>query len=185
MPSRRLPSNASPSRLEGDPRSGNLILTTLLMSWCAFGDPRIARLPAQRPPKTAEILAINDFRSSFADIKNESHAPVASPEGADRGDVRRELIAVCRDVITLGKGLKRSAARAQCVNNPRNRSKTGGIRLAVVHQLLRRAEIHARQTGQHGRRCGVDVQDRKSTRLNSSHVEISYAVFCLKKKRNP
>src|SRR5690625_5315062 len=28
------------------------------------------------------------------------------------------------------------------------------------------------------------VQDRKSTRLNSSHVAISYAVFCLKKKRN-
>src|SRR5690349_22554991 len=27
-----------------------------------------------------------------------------------------------------------------------------------------------------------DQQDRKSTRLNSSHVEISYAVFCLKKK---
>src|SRR5438874_10644711 len=28
-----------------------------------------------------------------------------------------------------------------------------------------------------------DTQDRKSTRLNSSHVENSYAVFCLKKKR--
>src|SRR5204863_2920362 len=28
--------------------------------------------------------------------------------------------------------------------------------------------------------CGLD---RKSTRLNSSHVEISYAVFCLKKKK--
>src|SRR5690606_42028033 len=27
-----------------------------------------------------------------------------------------------------------------------------------------------------------DPQDRKSTRLNSSHVKISYAVFCLKKK---
>src|SRR5438874_9104039 len=27
------------------------------------------------------------------------------------------------------------------------------------------------------------VRDRKSTRLNSSHVEISYAVFCLKKKK--
>src|SRR5690606_42126234 len=27
-------------------------------------------------------------------------------------------------------------------------------------------------------------RDRKSTRLNSSHVKISYAVFCLKKKRN-
>src|SRR2546430_4820961 len=27
--------------------------------------------------------------------------------------------------------------------------------------------------------------DRKSTRLNSSHSQISYAVFCLKKKKNP
>src|SRR5207253_8212360 len=29
----------------------------------------------------------------------------------------------------------------------------------------------------------VGTQDRKSTRLNSSHVAISYAVFCLKKKK--
>src|SRR6202040_2303108 len=28
-----------------------------------------------------------------------------------------------------------------------------------------------------------ELRDRKSTRLNSSHVEISYAVFCLKKKK--
>src|SRR3712207_7407756 len=28
-----------------------------------------------------------------------------------------------------------------------------------------------------------EVQDRKSTRLNSSHANISYAVFCLKKKK--
>src|SRR5690625_6168068 len=28
-----------------------------------------------------------------------------------------------------------------------------------------------------------EIQDRKSTRLNSSHVAISYAVFCLKKKK--
>src|SRR5690606_41477133 len=30
---------------------------------------------------------------------------------------------------------------------------------------------------------GGDGRDRKSTRLNSSHVKISYAVFCLKKKK--
>src|SRR2546426_6249539 len=35
-----------------------------------------------------------------------------------------------------------------------------------------------RRTGACGRR------DRKSTRLNSSHLVISYAVFCLKKKKN-
>src|SRR5438874_3930060 len=31
--------------------------------------------------------------------------------------------------------------------------------------------------------AGRAFRDRKSTRLNSSHVEISYAVFCLKKKK--
>src|SRR5690606_40531996 len=31
--------------------------------------------------------------------------------------------------------------------------------------------------------CGSVRPDRKSTRLNSSHVKISYAVFCLKKKK--
>src|SRR5690349_23865320 len=33
------------------------------------------------------------------------------------------------------------------------------------------------------RRTPPKAADRKSTRLNSSHVEISYAVFCLKKKK--
>src|SRR3712207_9013758 len=33
-------------------------------------------------------------------------------------------------------------------------------------------------------RAGAARVDRKSTRLNSSHANISYAVFCLKKKKN-
>src|SRR2546427_5268890 len=33
-------------------------------------------------------------------------------------------------------------------------------------------------------RSALDAGDRKSTRLNSSHSQISYAVFCLKKKKN-
>src|SRR6476620_12056366 len=32
--------------------------------------------------------------------------------------------------------------------------------------------------------AAADRRDRKSTRLNSSHANISYAVFCLKKKKN-
>src|SRR5690606_39408426 len=43
-------------------------------------------------------------------------------------------------------------------------------------------EIHADQA----RTCDskiIEILDRKSTRLNSSHVKISYAVFCLKKKK--
>src|SRR5436190_10666471 len=34
-----------------------------------------------------------------------------------------------------------------------------------------------------GRHLSVRIRDRKSTRLNSSHTVISYAVFCLKKKK--
>src|SRR4051794_41898825 len=34
------------------------------------------------------------------------------------------------------------------------------------------------------RNCASTRQDRKSTRLNSSHPSISYAVFCLKKKNH-
>src|SRR6266540_4547828 len=33
------------------------------------------------------------------------------------------------------------------------------------------------------RTAGLPSRDRKSTRLNSSHITISYAVFCLKKKK--
>src|SRR5690554_7055704 len=41
-------------------------------------------------------------------------------------------------------------------------------------------EIETRNISLAGR---ILAQDRKSTRLNSSHVRISYAVFCLKKKK--
>src|SRR5207249_7533057 len=42
-----------------------------------------------------------------------------------------------------------------------------------------------RETRCSGFRAGPEKRrDRKSTRLNSSHVSISYAVFCLKKKNN-
>src|SRR4051812_49885870 len=48
------------------------------------------------------------------------------------------------------------------------------------------ADGHGRQPARaHGDRRdqGGGPQDRKSTRLNSSHMSISYAVFCLKKKK--
>src|SRR5256885_7087002 len=48
----------------------------------------------------------------------------------------------------------------------------------------RRAESAADELAHPRRACAQAGQrDRKSTRLNSSHLVISYAVFCLKKKR--
>src|SRR5258707_11979734 len=43
--------------------------------------------------------------------------------------------------------------------------------------------IQASGAWQNDRTHGVQFRDRKSTRLNSSHANISYAVFCLKKKK--
>src|SRR5690606_40595058 len=47
------------------------------------------------------------------------------------------------------------------------------------------AELIASEAADNGfaRQYARETLDRKSTRLNSSHVKISYAVFCLKKKR--
>src|SRR5215475_7205128 len=53
----------------------------------------------------------------------------------------------------------------------------GGLRHVAARKL-----VFALRSGFHPRElvCDGMVEDRKSTRLNSSHVKISYAVFCLK-----
>src|SRR3712207_8458440 len=43
--------------------------------------------------------------------------------------------------------------------------------------------LHTSVMGPNGLAFEVQIRDRKSTRLNSSHANISYAVFCLKKKK--
>src|SRR5690606_42055071 len=48
--------------------------------------------------------------------------------------------------------------------------------------LCRRAAVHLNELRIGDLRV-IREQDRKSTRLNSSHVKISYAVFCLNKKK--
>src|SRR3712207_7299379 len=69
------------------------------------------------------------------------------------------------------------------------RVEQGPTRVARVDRrvgLDRVADLEARQRFDVAvdRRDHADREDRKSTRLNSSHANISYAVFCLKKKKN-
>src|SRR5690606_41330587 len=54
--------------------------------------------------------------------------------------------------------------------------------VALVHALLDDIEPVEEHRNARGQQDDKQHQDRKSTRLNSSHVKISYAVFCLKKK---
>src|SRR5207249_6438149 len=53
-----------------------------------------------------------------------------------------------------------------------------GLNLQVIHLAVAEGKLMMA-----GALTPTEVIDRKSTRLNSSHVSISYAVFCLKKKK--
>src|SRR2546426_3855136 len=57
------------------------------------------------------------------------------------------------------------------------------VGVAFLLQQARPGTEVVRQPHEPEFRAGVEHEDRKSTRLNSSHLVISYAVFCLKKKK--
>src|SRR5438874_9561264 len=67
------------------------------------------------------------------------------------------------------------------VEHPRVRNERAHPHVAVARLVLELIDPVDRD---YVRRADPAKVDRKSTRLNSSHVEISYAVFCLKKKKN-
>src|SRR2546427_6152616 len=68
-------------------------------------------------------------------------------------------------------------SRGSCAVVAREHGQLQGAARGAFH---RGAACHRRGQG-----AAQDVErDRKSTRLNSSHSQISYAVFCLKKKKN-
>src|SRR3989442_9080764 len=60
----------------------------------------------------------------------------------------------------------------------RSQSRQASLALEEVERIVESDLERLAQVRVHTQR------DRKSTRLNSSHVRISYAVFCLKKKKN-
>src|SRR5690606_41757425 len=57
------------------------------------------------------------------------------------------------------------------------------LKSARIGRLARRLRVSIPDHFYRNIDLPIDGSDRKSTRLNSSHVKISYAVFCLKKKR--
>src|SRR5205085_10876890 len=71
-------------------------------------------------------------------------------------------------VVRLTTRARRTALDAHAV------ARSASLPLIAVRDVPHRA-----RDGRGRARCG----DRKSTRLNSSHSQISYAVFCLKKKK--
>src|SRR5207253_10853637 len=77
------------------------------------------------------------------------------------------------DRVDLGAELRREGARRIELTPHHTRDDVDVLRLAVQAAAREHLPEHD----------GRAEEDRKSTRLNSSHVAISYAVFCLKKKK--
>src|SRR3712207_7631441 len=65
---------------------------------------------------------------------------------------------------------------------PRLETRSVPHRNVVLLSGARRNRVDARRVAEH--LVLAHERDRKSTRLNSSHANISYAVFCLKKKKS-
>src|SRR3712207_2697111 len=118
-----------------------------------------------------------------------AHHPCASPpsgvgsgpfflrqmNGALDIDIAWSLPAIARLVQPTPQGPRADgdALRGQVVRQQRHRPARGLVAAA--------ARVAGQGRRQPPPREGV-MKDRKSTRLNSSHANISYAVFCLKKK---
>src|SRR5205085_3290818 len=73
-----------------------------------------------------------------------------------------DALPICLHLHVVGSGVRRERSKSNALVGPRSTSPAGGeTRSSTL--------------------CGTK-RDRKSTRLNSSHSQISYAVFCLKTK---
>src|SRR5690606_40774518 len=99
-------------------------------------------------------------------------------------------VAFCESVGSVSEAVGlRGDLSGELVEGARGRPELRA-RLDQEHQARQGAETrqHALRpvVGEQGQHTGDDgdpeARDRKSTRLNSSHVKISYAVFCVKKK---
>src|SRR3712207_8182418 len=77
-----------------------------------------------------------------------------------------------------------------CSSDLRKRELVDEVTIGLVkHSVAEETRVYPRveeqvdrEEAEHSKHEHAEAEDRKSTRLNSSHANISYAVFCLKKK---
>src|SRR2546430_11468328 len=133
-------------------------------------------VPGQEPSASNHCAAVDDDGLSLSGrSEREARDQVLDSR------VREVVDPEARDVGALARFERAAVVAAETLGAPPRRQAPGGTR----GQRPRRRIPHPRK--QQGLMCfhrevRVLIADRKSTRLNSSHSQISYAVFCLKKK---
>src|SRR5207253_7866532 len=95
---------------------------------------------------------------------------------AQRAELQKGRVSMRTGNLPLTKTIRSSHANheASSIDIVQQQRKFGKVNLRQLLSYPEYERTHA---------LPAHVRDRKSTRLNSSHVAISYAVFCLKKKK--
>src|SRR2546422_1635264 len=162
----------------------------------AIADPRVLEFHARRlgtAELAARLLNVSAVRLGAAgNLARVSHLP---PVALEVGPVRCVLLGLLEAPLALRiaveevqRELERLARVAWQIDEVEE-----GHALCVIEEHGLPVSVHLQPAGrgpagdscegvETGRPCSSITQDRKSTRLNSSHGYISYAVFCLKKK---
>src|SRR2546427_9002131 len=93
-----------------------------------------------------------------------------------------------RRMLGRGKRLIRTVSpRSRAVLGEQRGARANALPHGDAHRRpsgIRKEHVDPRPEPDHPEALSLARLDRKSTRLNSSHSQISYAVFCLKKKKN-
>src|SRR5690606_39972459 len=138
-------------------------------------------LPGGKISVFSGILQVAENQHQLATVIGHEVAHVTANHANERAS--RSMVAgvgIVIAAILLGGGYANQTRAAQ------QTLQTGAV-LGILNPFSRKQESEADVIGlKYMAMAGFDpresVKDRKSTRLNSSHVKISYAVFCLKKK---
>src|SRR3989475_9590817 len=119
--------------------------------------------------------------SSFSPRRSPGRSLRSTMERMTRSAIKAGPVAgaSCGSDMAASSGRGRNAARAQRGHHPVHAAADQHAEEPAVGAPPDRQQ--AGEVGQDGGEHAADA-DRKSTRLNSSHSQISYAVFCLKKK---
>src|SRR5690625_4666800 len=128
-------------------------------------------------PRSTGYISYSTENKDVVELVRRTVADVASAPWANGYHLSFETVETQLD-MQIDPKLFQRALRNLLVNSVTHNPK--GTRIRVTLQKLTDLKITIEDNGK-----GMDKEtiDRKSTRLNSSHVAISYAVFCLKKKK--
>src|SRR5438034_2815068 len=142
------------------------------MEWTKVEPPAglVARVKQLAEARVSEALKLPE--------KSERAQALAALRATIQEQLAAEFPENTKDVAYVIEDIEYRTMREQVLTH---RERVDGRDLDTVRPISCEVGVLPRT---HGSALFTRGQDRKSTRLNSSHTVISYAVFCLKKKKN-